>query len=234
VSYLSLHDALRSGLTIKTRRQLFPDSYTTSYQWPNTSYPFIDIRPDDNYDPKVPAIVWLPDGRRYKLKYNEYGELARVELPTGGAFEYDWGPNTGNGKFDIFETGENTQVRRRLTERRVYSDGTTLDSKTVFGGLQATDSYDPYDRTGSVLEDHYDQGGTRLIERIKHYYHGITGPQDSAFWLYEQNNHRRRSIRTMGQLSRDRQLTTGLRVRPAGGVRILLNSLRLTIRSWIR
>src|SRR5262249_23033727 len=48
------------------------------------------------HNPTVVSTVWLPDNgapgnnTRYKFYYNVYGELARVELPTGGAYEYDW------------------------------------------------------------------------------------------------------------------------------------------------
>ena len=36
------------------------------------------------------SAVELPNGRTYQFRYNSYGEVARIELPTGGATEYDW------------------------------------------------------------------------------------------------------------------------------------------------
>lgn len=173
VSYEPLHDVLRSGYTVQTRRELFPANFTTLYE-----YNFTDIVPDADYDPPKPSTVWLPDDRSYKLEYNPYGELARVELPTGGAIEYDWGVNSGNGKLDIAENdGFSTTtptIYRRIVERRVYSDGETLDSKTILGGLVSLGS-----RTGYVLEDLYDEGGTHLVNRTKHYYFGITGSSET-------------------------------------------------------
>ena len=42
--------------------------------------------------------VELPDGRNYRFYYNQYSDIARIELPTGGAFEYDWtGAGTTSG-----------------------------------------------------------------------------------------------------------------------------------------
>jgi YD repeat-containing protein len=40
------------------------------------------------------SAVTLPDGRQYQFYYNSYGELARVDLPTGGVIEYDYGSGT--------------------------------------------------------------------------------------------------------------------------------------------
>ena len=69
VEYSPLENLLRSG-SIQRVSDLFPETLT-----PDTSY----------YNPiKVSAVV-LPDGQRsYQFRYNSYGELARVVLPTGG------------------------------------------------------------------------------------------------------------------------------------------------------
>jgi RHS repeat-associated protein len=82
-----------------------------------------------------PTSVILPDDRRYRFYYNPYGELARVELPTGGVFEYDWegGVNT-HVEPDGRKTGlvGNVGIYRRVVERRVYVDGTTLSERTRY------------------------------------------------------------------------------------------------------
>ncbi|MEN6605481.1 MAG: hypothetical protein ABFD86_23975, partial [Bryobacteraceae bacterium] len=36
---------------------------------------------------KVITRIVLANGRKYSFAYNEYGELARVDLPTGGRIE---------------------------------------------------------------------------------------------------------------------------------------------------
>src|SRR5262249_20134684 len=75
ISKTNLGNALRSDYTLQTHQQLFPELTGSS----NYS---------GNYDPlNVVSYVWLPDGRHYRFLYNPYGELARVELPTGGAIE---------------------------------------------------------------------------------------------------------------------------------------------------
>ncbi|MGE0884871.1 MAG: hypothetical protein AB7P14_15100, partial [Blastocatellales bacterium] len=70
-----LSQTLRSGYSQQTFAQLFPELNGSSATL---------------YEEWVVSSVDLPDGRTYQFKYNPYGELARVELPTGGAIEYDY------------------------------------------------------------------------------------------------------------------------------------------------
>ncbi len=69
--------ALRPGESVATLAQLFPELDVGNLQ-------------SGTHNPRKPAWVELPDGRKYRFQFNSYGELARIELPTGGAFEYDW------------------------------------------------------------------------------------------------------------------------------------------------
>ena len=77
VNYAYLQDAgsLRSGYSIQTYAQLFPNT---------------GLAINTNYNPKIVRSVTLPNNQQYQFQYNSYGELARVVLPTGGAFEYDY------------------------------------------------------------------------------------------------------------------------------------------------
>jgi hypothetical protein len=86
--------------------------------------------------------ITLEDQSQYTFWYNSYGELARVVLPTGGAYEYDYptaptnacptDPSTSYACVadgEQFISGNNSldvkSVYRRLTERRTYSSGAT-------------------------------------------------------------------------------------------------------------
>src|SRR5262249_59043695 len=116
--------------TIKTYQQLFP-----GLSLPNLS--------NYNFDPTLVRRLELPDGRNYQFFYNVYGELARVELPTGGAIEYDHDGGLAAGTSGLIN-GSTPGIYRRVTERRVYSDATTLnslESKTTFS-TPATTSVD--------------------------------------------------------------------------------------------
>jgi YD repeat-containing protein len=82
--------------------------------------------------------VILPNSQQYTFSYNAYAELARAQLPTGGAFEYDWGAGVG---------GELT-IRQVLT-RRVYSDGGTVGQG---GTLERSETYSvPFIGTNSTV-----------------------------------------------------------------------------------
>ncbi|MFN0113009.1 MAG: RHS repeat domain-containing protein [Blastocatellia bacterium] len=120
----SLSQVLESG-SIQTYHELF-----------QPSEPHV---PDNNpHNPTVVSEVRLPDNRSYQFRYNSYGELARLTLPTGGVIKYDWepGPNTyGNGILNGAIVGNNNfnlAVYRRVKQRWVYPDGLTLEGSTKY------------------------------------------------------------------------------------------------------
>ncbi|HLF26430.1 MAG TPA: fibronectin type III domain-containing protein [Anaerolineae bacterium] len=150
ISKTPLGSALRpnSGFSIKTDQQLFPE-LPAGPSVPST------------FNPQVASSVWLPDGRRYRFYYNDYGEVARVDLPTGGAIEYD--SNLGSGVM-LPVQGEGFEVFRRVRERRVYPDGVSLESKQRFSlSFEGGNTLATIDFTGA--------SGERLASE-KHYYYG--------------------------------------------------------------
>jgi YD repeat-containing protein len=128
VHYTNMVNVLRSGTaqgsslyTIKRVNQLFSE---------------LNGADPNDHNPWVISSVELPDNRHYRFYYNSYSEIARVELPTGGAYEYDFPAVSGvinvqtphpDGGFTVEK-----HVVRRLLERRVYPDGQTLERRTVY------------------------------------------------------------------------------------------------------
>jgi RHS repeat-associated protein len=140
VWHTSLSNALRSGYNIQTYGQLFP--YVNP--WETTTY-----NPSS-----VVSAVELPDGRQYQFKYNPYGELARLVLPSGGAIEYDY-----------VEMSTSAPVsNRRVSERRVYGDGTNLESKQVYSA--SSDGTN----TTTVVENR--DASNNLLAKSQHYFNG--------------------------------------------------------------
>jgi YD repeat-containing protein len=96
-------------------------------------------------DREVLTEVVLPDGRALKFRYNEFGEVAEVELPTGAKIQYDYGyaPALPTGKSPSWETGTNgagsgiaTDVKwvdRAVERKRTYPDGVNLEATWIFG-----------------------------------------------------------------------------------------------------
>jgi len=150
VWYSRLSAALRSGWALGTYASLFPA-----------------LTPQGivgTYNPWVVQAVELPDGRRYQFYYNSYKELARVELPTGGALEYDYTPS---GQ----DVTSNKQIHRRCIERRTYvkkTDSTPTSKQTYSHTVTQVDSA-PHFITTSVVNY---LNPTSLIYSEKHYFFG--------------------------------------------------------------
>jgi YD repeat-containing protein len=149
---------------------------------PDALFPTLDGSPNYNYNPGVYSAVELPDGRFYRFYYNRYGELARVELPTGGAFEYDWASGYENmdptGLFPVAGQGgvDEYSIYRRVIERRVYAADGTLEGRMTIGRPEVT----PLQGPGYVEVNHYDPRGVAapgiLLARERHYYLGSAAP----------------------------------------------------------
>jgi RHS repeat-associated protein len=158
LSKTSMSNVLRAGFTIQTLQQLFPELNAAS----TTS----------THNPTVISSVWLPDGRRYQFFYNSYGELARVVLPTGGAYEYDM--VAGSGVLTFPYNGDDRQIYRRVAERRIYTSGgtgSTYASRMLYSATQSgPNDAAPY--YTNVTVDHYNAGSTQVLAREKHYFNG--------------------------------------------------------------
>jgi RHS repeat-associated protein len=165
VWYGTLHELLRvtqptDSATIKTYQQLFP-----GLTLPNLA--------NYDHDPGLVSRLELPDGRNYRFFYNVYGELARVEFPTGGAIEYDYDGGLAAGTSGLVN-GANPGIYRRVIERRVYTDATNLssvESKTTFSKPQIRSVTD-YDDFVDVTA--LDAAGN-VLSRVRHFYHSNAG-----------------------------------------------------------
>jgi YD repeat-containing protein len=165
ISRDSLHNVLRTtqpsdSSTVKTIGELFPD-------YPNDS--IIISNPNSIYDPDNSIkAVWLPDGRSYKFKYNVYGRLARVEIPTGGAVEYDFEPS------DLPDGGNYEYVVNRVKEKRIYDGNNNLANKTVFTKTVTAVGF-PAGSSGTVVDvEQFDSSGSRLA-KSRHFFNGTAG-----------------------------------------------------------
>jgi RHS repeat-associated protein len=159
VCYDQLGNLLRSGYTLKTYLQLFPEAQNSS---------------TTTYNPSKVSHVWLPDGRKYDFLYNSYGELAKVVLPTGGGMEYDY--TVGSGYLGEPEMA----IYRRVIARRVYKDTGVLEHKTSYSDPVVTYPCNPvtiYCLPESVVTVDHRTSANVLLAREKHYFYGSV--QDS-------------------------------------------------------
>lgn len=157
---------LRSGFQVRTQSSLFP-----GLTLPGGG---------SNVTPPVISSVVLPDGRSYQFLYDDYAELARVVLPTGGAFEYDYaaGLTDGDASGMLTDSNKERQVYRRVVERRVYPSGGTGSAysvKQVYGRQESSTTH-----SDIVEVQQCTSGpsvgtcgtGAALLSREHHYYYG--------------------------------------------------------------
>ena len=153
IGQTNLANALRSGYTMQTAAQLFPE-----------------LHGGGPIDSTVINYIELPDGRTYQLLYNPYAELARVVLPTGGAIEYDYAAGLTDGAASgVFTGSTNKHVYRRIIERRIYPDGGSgsgYESKITYTRPETTTS-----NLGYVVTETRNASGT-LLAKSQHYFYG--------------------------------------------------------------
>jgi len=176
----SLEQALRAGQTIKTTAQLFPQ---------------VIKEPSLPNNPNVISAVELPNEKKYQFLYNSYGELARVDLPTGGAVEYDFSGGIegghASGVFGWASTGVSTFetfVYRRLVETRTIEGGvvrgiTTFSKSDTTGGSLPTFTlplpYIEVNRYHPTTADCLTTSTCQLLARERHFFH-LTAAQSYA------------------------------------------------------
>lgn len=144
-----LSDALDGG-TVKTIGELFP-----AWELDDTGDEVVN--PDD-----VASAVELPDGRRYELRYNTYGEMSRVILPTGGKIEYDY-----------LLIASPFILQRRIKERRVYRNASDATPELKQGFTYSITDGLAINRDIQTVEVEQRAGADdRLLSFQKHFFHG--------------------------------------------------------------
>jgi len=153
IGQTNLGSALRSGYSIQPIGVLFPT-----------------LHGGGPVDPTVVDYVELPDGRRYQFQYNDYAELARIILPTGGAIEYDYAAGLTDGAASgVFTMGNKKFIYRRVTERRLYPDGgsgAAYESKMTYSRPETNTT-----NAGYVISEQRANAGA-LLASSKHFFYG--------------------------------------------------------------
>jgi hypothetical protein len=102
----------------------------------NQLFPSLDGSSSTTFSTTEASTLTLPNNRQYKFYYSSYGELARVDLPTGGVIEYDYASGSALDSTGVIigqiQGQSEKAIYRRVIERRVYPDGITLEGKTTY------------------------------------------------------------------------------------------------------
>jgi RHS repeat-associated protein len=168
----------RTQLSDQTLRSDYPAMRTYGQLFPEL-VPYWDIRdgqygvPEkgDYYKPVVTKEILLPDGRSYQLRYNPYGELARVQLPTGGAVEYDYTEGSGVVFASDAQSAEiYRRVKRRVVKaRRLLTDAEVEEQATNYGDPVVT-GYDLSNAQNSAPVTEVTVKSTASL--VKHHFYG--------------------------------------------------------------
>jgi RHS repeat-associated protein len=133
-----------------------------------------DINYNNQFNPFVVTGVYLPNGQSLKFFYNPYGDLARIQVPEGGAVDYDF----LGGITNLASTGAvfSSNIYRRVVTRRVYTDAANLNSlqRVVTYSRPETwnNSTGRADSVGFVAIENRTAGNS-LLSYEKHYFHGV-------------------------------------------------------------
>src|SRR5262245_34221565 len=145
-------DSLQNSLYGKEQIRTYGGLFSQYEQDPNDASTI--------YNPSgMVKSVELPDGRQYEIRYNSYGEIAAMILPTGGKIEYDYMP--------VFSF---LQVQRRVKERRTFksnADTTPELTEKYTADFQGGASQQP--ETHVTIER---KQGDTLLSKTKHYFYG--------------------------------------------------------------
>lgn len=145
------YDPLGWGLSWGSATRLFPHSHGLDAER-------IDVQ-------TVLSDFILPDGRAMQFFYNEFGEVAEVQLPTGGKLQYDYQyvSTLPAGKSHVGEVitsyfdSNVSDVDRSVVARRTYADGSTLEGSWIYSYTTTTTEVTAFSASGSVLlnQKHY-------------------------------------------------------------------------------
>lgn len=165
--------------------------------FPNSWGKYIQLIDQEN----VVSKMTLPDGRALNFKYNEYGEVAEVQLPTGGKVQYDYAPsllpagNTLNWEkaaFGANVVSDVNDIDRALITRRTYANGSTLESTWSYGYSSSVSAVMVYAGTtnGQLLsfEKQYFLPGSRYL------YQQSGDPDGSGYSLWSTGVERRTEV----------------------------------------
>lgn len=105
------------------------------YPQGQSPYLFTSTYPDcicsgSTHNPMLLAEIILPNSKKYIFSYNVYGEITKIELPTGGYYRYEYLPIPGLDPSVIYPGDDPVfdmygQVNRGVRRQYVSPDGST-------------------------------------------------------------------------------------------------------------
>ncbi|HEV7747252.1 MAG TPA: hypothetical protein VGO56_19810 [Pyrinomonadaceae bacterium] len=128
------------------------------------------------FNPTVVSGVYLPNGRSYKFSYNPYGELARIQIPAGGAIDYDYLGGLTNAPNSGAIIGA-SYVYRRVVAKRVFLSASNPGSTSRTTSYSRPESWNS--GSNSAVSVGYVSTDDRAADNSflayeKHYFYGAS------------------------------------------------------------
>lgn len=171
VWYSPIQNILIPGATIKKAKQLFPEIYNSANlgtgEW--------------DHNPALISKIELPDQRTYQFFYNSYGEVARIILPTGGGFDYEYSPSVYHIN-DTYDNVYNLMIYRRVTKRTIFNSLTAatdpvnpppgIREKMENYVVDPPHGYVVNPAGGTIIRVDVLDGNNSLTGQSRHYFYG--------------------------------------------------------------
>lgn len=119
------------------------------------------------FNPVVLAEVVLPNGKSYKFRYNQYGEIVKLTHPTGAFERFTYSPIAPMSGYN--QTAYD-QANRGVTDHRMYDAGGLLIGRTKYtavseigGGTYTTTTTFPHQNATSLEAE---PNGIRTVRKM--------------------------------------------------------------------
>lgn len=99
------------------------------------------------FDPVVLSEIVLPNGQKYTFQYNSYGEIARIDYPTGAYEKFTHAQITGTGwdyQKDYNSSNFYGQANRGVVDRYVGATDITPEQRWQYSTGFVSTAYDQY------------------------------------------------------------------------------------------
>lgn len=119
------------------------------------------VQTASRFNPIVLGGIYLPNGKSYKFKYNQYGEISKIVHPSGSFERFEYFVVTPLGKFT--ELAYN-QTNRGVKKHEIYKAGATVPDQTFQYDVDASGDLYKITTLGSKADS-----GTQLVKRSERY-----------------------------------------------------------------
>jgi len=161
--FRSLQRPFYSGDYLRTR----DGDFAHTFAGPHTDLFEGSENPDAIDDHSTVTSLNLLDGRSFRFRYNQYGELAEIVYPGGGASQIDYG-GFGSNFCEAGNAPFRDTLNRKVVQRRSLTDGANVDAAWIYSW--SVGAVDGISYPGATVETHQSSAAGTLLASETHYF----------------------------------------------------------------